>query len=284
MSLMDRIVACNTGDTGLYVPFCVQEHRIGWLKPDFAALLADFGSTFVRGASGRVRLHDALDDFETRSEAVGSVLRQLHKDGVIGRLHGEQYPVTLSWGAPPVMRIDRACAPYFGIRSWGVHLNGFVRKGADVPYMWIARRALDKPNYPGALDNMVAGGQPIGLGLRENLLKECAEEAAIPGHLAKTAHAAGSVSYRQETREGLKPDVMFCFDLELGEDFTPRNTDGEVADFMLLPIEQVFEKVANSTEFKPNSALVIIDFFVRHGIIDADNTSAYCDIVANLRR
>ena len=77
---------------------------------------------------------------------------------------------------------------------------------------------------------------------------------------------------------------MFCFDLELAEDFTPRNTDGEVAGFRLLPIEQVFEKVANTTEFKPNSALVIIDFFVRHGVVDADNTPAYCDIVANLRR
>ena len=280
---MDRIVACNNGDSDLYVPFCFRDCRIGWLKPDFASLLVGFGSVFVRDTSGGVALHDALNDFATRSEAVASVLRQLHKDGRVRWLHGEQYPVSLSWGTPPIMCIDRACAPYFGVRAWGVHLNGFVRKGADL-YMWIARRAPDKPSYPGLLDNMVAGGQPIGLGSRENLIKECAEEADIAPHLAQKARCVGSVSYCQETGDGLKPDVMFCFDLELAEDFIPRNTDGEVAGFRLLPIEQVFEKVANTTEFKPNSALVIIDFFVRHGVVDADNTPAYCDIVANLRR
>ena len=50
------------------------------------------------------------------------------------------------------------------------------------------------------------------------------------------------------------------------------------------PIKQVLEMVADGDAFKPNSALVIIDFCVRHGVINADNTPAYCDIIANLRR
>ena len=97
---MDRIVACNNGDVDRYIPLCVQDRQIGWLKPDFASLLVDFDSTFVGSPSGRVTLHDRLNDFATRSKAVASVLGQLHKDGVIRRLHGEQYPVTLNWGAP----------------------------------------------------------------------------------------------------------------------------------------------------------------------------------------
>ena len=35
------------------------------------------------------------------------------------------------------------------------------------------------------LDNTVAGGQPIGLSLRDNLAKEAAEEAAIPRAFAE---------------------------------------------------------------------------------------------------
>ena len=46
--------------------------------------------------------------------------------------------------------------------------------------MWIGRRARDKPTFPGMLDNFVAGGQPIGIGLMDNLIKEAAEEAGVP--------------------------------------------------------------------------------------------------------
>lgn len=38
--------------------------------------------------------------------------------------------------------------------------------------------------------------------------------------------------------------------------------DGEVDEFMLRPIEEVAHLVSESTDFKPNCALVIIDFLV----------------------
>ena len=53
--------------------------------------------------------------------------------------------------------------------------------------------------------------------------------------------AVGAISYCQETDSGLKPDVMFCYDLELPADFAPRNTDGEVDTFYLWPVEEVAE-------------------------------------------
>ena len=43
-----------------------------------------------------------------------------------------------------------------------------------------AAALLHKPTFPGELDNTVAGGQPAGIGLHDNLIKECAEEASIP--------------------------------------------------------------------------------------------------------
>ena len=69
--------------------------------------------------------------------------------------------------------------------------------------------------YPNMLDNMVAGGQPIGLGLIENVIKECAEEADIPANLAAQARPTGAISYTYETADGLKPDIIFCYDLAL---------------------------------------------------------------------
>src|SRR5260370_37493091 len=64
---------------------------------------------------------------------------------------------------------------------------------------------------------------------------------------------------------------MTCFDLELPEDFTPCANDGEVHSFELWPVQRVFETVRDSTAFKYNCNLVLIDFFVRHGLLSADD-------------
>jgi len=133
--------------------------------------------------------------------------------------------------------------------------------------MWVAERAADKQTFPGQLDQIVAGGQPVGLGLAENLVKECAEEASIPASLAAKAVPVGAVTYCCEVDGGLRPDVLFCYDLELPESFEPKNSDGEVAAFHLWPMERVMLVVASTREFKFNCNLVAIDFFIRHGFL-----------------
>ena len=81
----------------------------------------------------------------------------------------------------------------------------------------------------------------------------------------------------------LKPDVMTCFDLEMPADFTPRANDGEVEAFELWPVQRVFETVRDTNQFKYNCNLVLIDFFVRHGLIAADDPT-FVAIVAGLRQ
>ena len=199
----------------------------------------------------------------------------------VGR-RDEFYPVTQAFAALPVLQIERAAVPHFGVLAFGVHMNAFVRTRNGLQ-MWVARRAADKPTFPGMLDNAVAGGQPIGIGLRENLLKECHEEAGIPPEIAQRATSVGALSYCKETRNGLKPDVLYCFDLELPADFVPSNTDGEVEEFLLWPITRVAETVRDSQAFKPNCNLVIIDFLVRHGVIPPEHRD-YLPICLGLRR
>ena len=169
-------------------------------------------------------------------------------------------------------------------RPLNLQLNSFRQLHRDDGlHMWVARRARDKPTYPGMLDNMVAGGQPIGIGLLDNVIKECAEEAGIPADIAAGAHAVGTISYWHALEDGVKPDQQFCYDLELPADFTPRNTDGEVDGFELWPIELVAETVRRTIEFKYNCNLVIIDFLIRHGLIDADTEPDYVALCLGLR-
>jgi hypothetical protein len=133
------------------------------------------------------------------------------------------------------------------------------------------------------LDNTVAGGQPIGLSLADNLVKECKEEANIPEALSRQAYAVGAITYTMEAPDGLKPDVQFCYDLELPEDFTPQNTDGEIEEFFLWPIEKVAETVRDTRDFKFNCNLVIIDFLMRRGVLPPDHPD-YLAIAHGLRQ
>ena len=128
----------------------------------------------------------------------------------------------------------------------------------------------------------MAGGQPHGIGLRENMIKECAEEAGMSRALAEGAEAAGAITYLCERPEGLRNDILFCFDLALPASFEPRNEDGEVEAFYLWPVEQVRAVLADSDDFKFNVALVNIDFLMRHGYLTADEPD-YLEILHGLR-
>ncbi len=283
MSFLDRIRAANTHDLGKFLPFSVSGTRVGCVKKSFAETLARWPEVF-RVDEQRISLAANLDSrdvpAEQRTQAVGEVLQRLREEGHIDGWRDELYPVNRSWSEPAFLLIERAAVPWFGVRGYGVHMNGFVR-ARHGPSMWIARRSTTKPTGPGKLDQMVAGGQPAAIGLYDNMMKECAEEAGIPIHIARKARAVGAITYALEDKVGFRPDLLFNFDLELPEDFSPVNTDGEVDAFYLWPMEQVVETVRDSDAFKFNCALVVIDFLVRHGYIAADDPD-YSDIVEGL--
>ncbi len=281
MSYLDHINACNNAAMSGFRPFHVAGRRVGWLRHDFAARLAEWPSVFEFGEDA-VTLAAGFDDFEARSAALDPVLRALAEAGEIDAWREEAYPVMASWDDPPLLQIERAACPRFGIRAWGVHMNGYVRRGGAL-HMWVAVRARDKPTFPGMLDNTVAGGQPIGLTPRDNLIKECGEEAGIPPEMAARAQPVGVVSYRHQTPDGLKPDQMFCYDLEMPAEFTPVNQDGEIDSFELWPLDAVAARVRDSFDFKFNCNLAIIDFLIRHGVITPENEPDYMALAMGLR-
>ena len=230
MSYQDRIEACNTYDLSRFRIFQVNNLRVGWIKHELADYLKNWPKVF-QVSSMAVDLADSFRSFEERTEAVGEVIDELLSQGVIARRHGEMYPVTMSAREYALFLVDRGSAPYFGLRAFGQHINGFVRDNNEI-MMWLGRRALTKWNAPGKLDNMVAGGLPYAVRLQENLTKECWEEAGIPPQLAAQAVPTGAITYCAETAHGLKPDVIYCYDLELPLDFVPQCTDGEVEDYV----------------------------------------------------
>jgi hypothetical protein len=281
MSFLDHLKRCNNADLSQFEPWFVGPQRAGLIHRDFADVLAARPALF-RHRDRAWHLDPALDTPAKRTEALRDFLLELREQGHFkGLWREEAYAVTWEFARPALLDMERSATPWFGVRAFGPHMTGYVRR-PDGLHIWVPRRSFTKPTFAGQLDNTVAGGQPAGIGLHENLIKECAEEASIPRTLAAQAKAVGFVAYWHQSGAQLKPDIMTCFDLELPGDFTPRANDGEVHSFELWPARRVFETVRDTTEFKYNCNLVLIDFFVRHGLLSADDPE-FVPIVGGLR-
>lgn len=281
MALVDRIREVAPLDFSRVRPLIVDGEILAWLPHATAEVLRGFKEVFSVTPTD-VRLRSTLVDFDERSAAIDRVVRSLNDMGLIERYRNERYAIATSFHAEPKFAIDRGAVGRLGMRAYGVHLNGYVGQG-DAMRLWVARRADDKATWPGKLDHIAAGGQPIGIGLRDNLIKEAREEAGIPAALASRARSAGLCSFMTENRYGIDIGILYSFDLELPDDFMPHSEDGEVSSFELWPIARVIECLGNSTEFVFDSAMVVIDFLIRHGFIAPDDPD-YLEIGAGLRR
>jgi 8-oxo-dGTP pyrophosphatase MutT (NUDIX family) len=280
MSFSDRINHCNSYDPERAMPLWAGEHRVGWLRRDNAALLQPYHKVFeVKRDSARLTIDGSC---ETVSRAVDGVVEALVAERRIPKWRSETFDVARHWGEAPIFRLDRGAVPFFGVRAYGVHLNGYRRVG-DGYSLWIGRRASNKQVAPGKLDNIVAGGIGNGYGAAATLIKEAEEEASIDAALIGRAVAVGALTYRMGTRIGIRDDVMFVYDLEVPADFEPMNSDGEIAGFELMPLSAILERIRSTTDFKFNVNLVILDFAVRHGVLRPDDPE-YLDVANGLHR
>jgi 8-oxo-dGTP pyrophosphatase MutT (NUDIX family) len=224
-----------------FVPFLFKNRQIGWLRPELAARLGAWPAIFKGSAEKVVLLkHDELE----------AVMRKLAHEGFIPGWRNERYRVA------DLFDIERAAARPFGLATHAVHVNGISGRN-----MWLARRAASKPIDPGLLDNLVGGGVTAGLSLEEVLVKEAWEEAGIPAEIARTARRGGDARILREVPEGVQAETVHVFDLALPDGFQPRNNDGEVSEYLLVPFSEVTKQ-----ELTLEAELAAGDYFKRVGL------------------
>ncbi len=259
--LRRHILACNNVHLpGGRIAFHIGPTLIGLVEPPVAQALTFWPQHIhfdTHGITVRPGRHAA---------ALTDIARSLSERGHF-RWRGEAFDVRATPDGPALTELDRGAIPVFGMLAQGVHLNGLVRR-PDGLHLWVARRAADKKLDPGKLDNLVAGGVPTGLSPLQTLVKEAEEEASLPPDLTLRAEKIADIAYAMAREEGLRRDHLHCYDLYLPEDFRPTPADGEVEAFELWPLPRVFETVRDTDDFKFNVNLVLIDLFLRHGLID----------------
>lgn len=244
--------------------------------------------------SPRKEVHLVKPDVEnwqrSCNEAIDNLLHLAREKGIFPRLrrkHEEYFPIL---GANFAISIDRSAFTLFGIIGRGAHMTVYTHTASGFKF-WVPERNHVKSTYPGLLDNTVAGGIPAGESPFECLIREAAEEADLPEELVRRdARAVGSVSWFNisDDRAGgeaglMNPGVLYVYDLKVDEDMVLKPVDDDIHAFHLFDTNQVMSKLALGS-FKPSCAVVMIDFFVRHGIITAENETEYAEIISRLHR
>jgi 8-oxo-dGTP pyrophosphatase MutT (NUDIX family) len=243
---MRHVTACNNALLpGGRVPLDIGGAVVGWMRP---AIADRIGGPSVAAADLAV------------------IGRDLAAAGLC-QWRDEAFDVRADPDGPVLATVDRGVLPLLGIQAVGVHLNGLVQK-PDGLHVWVGRRAMDKKLDPGKLDHIVGGGVPAGLGPAETLIKESAEEAGLPEALVAQAQHCAVIEYRMDRPEGLRRDRLHCYDLMMPADFVPHPVDGEVVGFELWALPDVVAAVRDTDAFKFNVNLVLIDLFLRLGVLE----------------
>lgn len=206
----------------------------------------------------------------------------------------EHYPV-YGPNREMLFSIERSASALFGIVTYGCHMTAYTstkKQGSEERELkiWVPQRSPNKQTYPGFMDNSVAGGIAVGEASFGSLIRESQEEASLSEEIVrKNVKSVGTVSYfhiRDQRAGGetrlLQPEIQYVYDLELPEETIPEPGDNEVAEFSLMTIAELKQALADG-KFKPNCALVLLDFFVRHGIL-TEKDPGYIEMLARLHR
>lgn len=243
-------------------------------------------SVTVVDSSGGLDTASAINN--AFGELVGTCIERSLFHVLAGR-HSEPFAIAGARYDKPVW-VERFSANLFGITTRGAHLVAYTNTPEGMK-VWIPRRSPHLYTYPNMLDATVAGGVKSGVSPFQTIVEEADEEASLSGDLVRRyTRPRGVISHMGLTGKGFPgeqglvvPDYIYVYDIELPNDIVPTPHDDEVASFNCMTIEQLKSALLRE-DFKPDSAAVLIDFMIRHGIITADNEPDFVEINMRLHR
>jgi 8-oxo-dGTP pyrophosphatase MutT (NUDIX family) len=171
-----------------------------------------------------------------------SIEEVLRAAGLIAGWRDETIPLLDPATGQALATLERAAARFWGTPDASAPIaTGWVsrRSRRSRPAaLWIARRALSKATDPGLYDNLVGGGVPAGQTPLSTLEREAWEEAGLPRDRWRQLSPGRTIALERDVPEGLQREWLHSWDIELHPEDEPRNQDGEVESFTLLPVAQ----------------------------------------------
>lgn len=156
----------------------------------------------------------------------------------------------------------------------------YVNTKEEGRQFWVPRRSRTKMSFPGMLDNTVRGILRSGEKPIDCIIREAAEEGAIPeSYTRENVRACGTLLYQMDRtddgREGCQHQVQYLYEMELPEDIVPKPFNGKVEGFMLKSLDEVVHALMQG-EFKLNCGITWMVYLVRYGIVNEPNLVDIC--------
>jgi hypothetical protein len=290
MSLLRLIQRYKQFDFTGFVPVRVLDDQgqtvtIGWTKDDVAHALSELGDVWTYDEGGML-LNAAFDTYEKRTEAVDANLLEASEQGVLppkpdySAIGGDDWFVIGTARYKPLFEVRRFYISYLGARRYASRINGF-----HDGQMWIIKRGQGVDEYPGRLDTLVGAGQIASRTILENTLAEAHEEAGLSKDQCKDLHSVSMVHIFRHNKHGfLYDENIYIYDLDTKGTITPHVVqEWETETIELWPYDKVLHTIKNTEEFRPEAALCLVDFFIRHGVITPDNEPHFDELCFGLR-
>lgn len=219
------------------VPLACEAGVVGSVEPDLLAhlQLPCLQHAQVEGQAGWRLTGEA-------SSSLRAVALALREAGHVRAWRDESLAVRDASGRV-VGEVERGVTRLLGIATEAVHLLGLSPDGRH----WVQQRALTKPDDPGLWDTLVGGMVPAGESLDTALARECDQEAALALTQLCGLRQGGWVATRRPTPGtpgGYTVERIAWYIAQVPSGVEPSNQDGEVAQFRLMPVDEVRAQLA----------------------------------------
>ena len=248
------------------LPLLWQQHVIGSVEPDFFDPLISGQPGVARALlesehseSGlRWRL---LGEATPALKALAGALRELGVGRVRQHWRDEQLAVSDAQGQR-IASVERGICRPLGIATSAVHLVGCASDGR----FWVQQRSLDKANEPGLWDTLMGGMVSAQDSVQSALARETWEEAGLRLDTLVELQRGGEVVLRKPSSDGADAGYVVervdWYRCTVPDGVQPLNQDGEVAQFALLEIADLIERLQRN-EFTTEAALILADVLER---------------------
>ena len=200
MSFLDHIQRCNNADLSQFEPWFIGDdaRRLPASRlPPAVAVRPDLfshrdGGWYLDAALDTPgQAHGGDPRLPARAARARPVRPAVARGGL--QVSGTSTP-------PSCSAMERAAVPWFGVRAFGPHMTGYVQTQAtDCISGCRAAPTTSRPSPASSTTPWRAASRRASACI-DNLIKECAEEAAIPRTLAEQAKAVSFISLPQSVR------------------------------------------------------------------------------------
>jgi 8-oxo-dGTP pyrophosphatase MutT (NUDIX family) len=189
-------------------------------------------------------------------KALADALRELGLGRVRQHWRDEQLAVTDAQGQQ-IARVERGVCRPLGMATRAVHLVGRAKDGR----FWVQQRSLEKANDPGLWDTLMGGMVSAQDSVESALARETWEEAGLRMDTLTELRRGGDVVLRKPSSDGADAGYVVewvdWYQCCVPDGVQPLNQDGEVAQFALLEVPDLIERLQRD-EFTTEAALVLL--------------------------